>query len=186
MKTVFKQNQKVYDQINYPDYEGKVLKIYDDSILVLFNGVENYYSLDGSLNDGIPTLSTKSYEVEFKGFEQKAPAPTYEEAVKWVFKNYEDAIDNTVGFYINKEHQEAEKALRKLVIIRDYYNKGYSFEWLKNEYCAVVVEKIEDVYEIAVRYVKNEQRVLFFKSREIANKFLEEQKELLEIAKPLL
>ena len=200
MKTVFKKGMKVYDQLIFPDKEGIVLttnyipeKFFDENyvhpypIEVEFGSETMLYTSDGDSGMcGLKTLSTKPYKVEFQGFEQKEPKPTYEEAVKWVFKNNKDAIDNIVGFYINKEHQEAEKALRKLIILRNYYNKGYNFEWLKNEYCAIVVAKIEDVYEIAVRYVKNEQRVLFFKSREIANKFLEEQKELLEIAKPLL
>lgn len=192
MKIVFKEGQEVYDQFNFPDVKGVVIGINESNefpVKVLFDGDSNEYTYteDGRFRlKDIQTLSTKPYQIVFQNFEQKEPKPTYEEAVKWVFKNYKDAIDNIVGFYINKEHQEAEKALRKLVILREYYNKGYNFEWLKNEYCAIVVAKIEDEYEISVRYVKNEQRVLFFKSREIANKFLEEQIELLKIAKPLL
>jgi len=192
MKTVFKVGMEVYDQFNFPDVKGVVIEINESnefSVKVLFDGDNNNYTYteDGRFRlKDIQTLSTKPYQIVFQGFEQKEPKPTYEDAVKWVFKNNKDAIDNIVGFYINKEHQEAEKALRKLIILRDYYNKGYQFEWLKNEYCAIVVRKFEDEYELDVKCIKNEQRVLFFKSREVANKFFDEQEELLEIAKPLL
>ena len=71
MNTIFKEGQKVYDQVNYPDCEGKVIKLYDDSLLVIFEGVENYYSLDGRAGDGLPTLSTRPYKVKLEGFEQK-------------------------------------------------------------------------------------------------------------------
>ena len=132
MKTIFKANQKVYDQVNYPDYEGKVLKIHDDSILVLFDGIENYYSLDGRLNDGLPTLSTKPYEVEFKYFEQKALAPTFEEVLVNCDKRYPPNIRADVNYkeiYPTKELSEAAEALRKLLFLRDYYNNGWQPDW---------------------------------------------------------
>ena len=187
MKTVFKVGMKVYDQFNSPDMEGVVVEVIDNECDDYPIGVSFlnrydicYYTPEGRFNKrDIPTLSTKPYKVEFQGFEQKAPTPTYEEAEEWIRKEYEKGNN----YLMLKDTFEA---LRKLTILREYYNKGYNFEWLKNEYYAVVVEKIEDTYEVAVRYIKNSQRLLFFKSREIAEKFLEEQIELLEAAKPLL
>ena len=189
MKTVFKVGQEVYDQINFPNEEGKVIEIrnYQDYPILVETGNGDVYSytLDGRIYlNQTPILSTSPYTLQ--GFEQKASVPTYEEALDWLKKNSKNRVIYADEAYINEKYERAFEALKKLVILRNYYNKGYYFEWLKNEYYAVVVEKIEDTYEVAVRYIKNSQRLLFFKSKEIIDKFLEEQKELLEIAKPLL
>ncbi|WP_314809769.1 hypothetical protein [Capnocytophaga granulosa] len=201
MKTVFKEGMKVYDQLMFPDVEGVVTstnfipeKSFFDKekgfeedfeedyehpypIEVDFKGEQALYKNDGSGFMNFPTLSTKPYEVVLEGFEQKAPAPTYEEAEEWVRKEY--AKGNI--FLISKDVLEA---LRKLVILRDYYNEGWQPDWsnsIKLKYIIKVSgEKIviDDTYNI--------KRTMSFKSKEIRDKFLEEQKELLEIAKPLL
>lgn len=74
MKTVFKEGMEVYDQINFPDKEGKVVRIgdYPCPIIVEFEREKYSYMLNGSFQFGAkPTLSTKPYKVEFQGFEQK-------------------------------------------------------------------------------------------------------------------
>ena len=187
MKTVFKAGQKVYDQVHYPDCEGKVIKVYEDSILVIFEGVENYYSLEGRSGDSLPTLSTKPYKVEFPGFEQKSPVPTFEEAwnnshnSKEIF--YPSNCDKLCSGYPTKELADASEALRKLIFLREYYNEGWDPNWSNGsiKYCIVISESnISDTNHIS------SPRVMCFKTKEIRDKFLEEQRELLEIAKPLL
>ena len=197
MKTVFKEGMKVYDSVFFGDETLEIIAVRGDmSLRVLYGEATYCYTGDGRfIGDDIisnrwncisqiPTLSTSPYTLQ--GFEQKAPARTYEEALEWLAKNSKDRVIYADEAYINEKYELAFETLKKLVILRDYYNNGYNFEWLKDKYYAVVVEKIEDIYEVTVRYVEISQRLLFFKSREIANKFLEEQKELLEIAKPLL
>lgn len=78
---------------------------------------------------------------------------------------------------------EVFEALRQLVILRDYYNEGWQPDWEdeKNKFC-ISVKKGKLCLELWL----NTSRVLAFKSHEIAYNFLEEQKELLEKAKPLL
>ena len=78
---------------------------------------------------------------------------------------------------------EVFEALRQLIILRDYYNEGWQPDWEddKNKFC-ISVEKGKLCLELWL----NTSRVLAFKSHEIAYNFLEEQKELLEKAKPLL
>ena len=77
MKTIFKVGQEVYDQIFFPNMEGIVneIDLNDKYPITVYFGIQEYsgfYSLDGTERDGFkPTLSTKPYEVEFKGFEQK-------------------------------------------------------------------------------------------------------------------
>ena len=73
----------------------------------------------------------------------------------------------------------------KLLFYREYYNEGWVADWNKNntekKYCIEVCDN---------NFIKSEcvfnQCVMSFKSEEIRNKFLEEQIDLLRIAKPLL
>lgn len=188
MNTIFKEVQKVYDQVNYPDCEGKVIKVYDDSILVVFEGVENYYSLDGRAGDAMPTLSTRPYKVNLEGFEQKSIVPTFEDAVKWLRENNKYTVsigdDSRATFFTKDEDYSAFDALRKLTIIRDYYNEGWKPDWKNDDENKYVILTENDKIKCEENY--SYKRVLSFKSKEIRNKFLEEQIDLLEIAKPLL
>jgi len=190
MKTVFKVGMKVYDQVNFPDMEGKVEEIEDIDVRypieVSFRSEEytGFYSLDGTERDSFkPTLSTKPYEVEFKGFEQKAPVPTYEEAEEWMKKEYAKGS----LCLMMRDVFEALEALRKLIVLRDYYNEGWQPDWSKKNkmhFCIrvrnnkITTDSNSDINEF--------NTVLVFIDYTIRDKFLEEQKELLEIAKPLL
>ena len=208
MKTVFKEGMKVYDQLNFPDVEGVVTstnfipeKSFFDKekgfeedfeedyehpypIEVDFKGEQALYKNDGSGFMNFPTLSTKPYKVELVDFEQKAPIPTYDEVI---MKN---------GSYISitkplelpsEELKNAFEALAKLIWLRDYYNEGWQPDWsTKNSmhFCIrvrnnkITIDSNSDINEF--------NTVLVFRDYTVRDKFLEEQKELLEIAKPLL
>ena len=187
MQTVFKVGMEVWDKTISPK-RGKVIEVftdykYDFPIKVEFeNNVKVKYTTDGCFvkNKGtVPTLSTSDYSVETKGFEQKAPAPTYEEVVR--YKNYIYLPENLVA--PNKELADATKALLKLLFLRDYYNEGWQPDW-NNNYFKFCIEF--EAEEICNRNHFYNSRVMCFKTEEIRDKFLEEQRELLEIAKPLL
>nr|DAW53071.1 MAG TPA: hypothetical protein [Caudoviricetes sp.] len=201
MKTVFKKGMKVYDQLIFPDKEGIVLttnyipeKFFDEDdfdenyvhpypIEVEFGSETMLYTSDGDSGMcGLKTLSTKPYKVEFQGFEQKASAPTYEDIVKE--RNYIYLPENLVA--PNKELADAVVALLKLLFLRDYYNEGWQPDWEdKNndgdKYCIMLYKGELTAIEYSYTY-----EVLHFKTPEIRNKFLKEQRKLLEIAKPLL
>ena len=191
MKTVFKEGMKVYDSVFFPESEGEVVKIEKhidcERVFVQFDCLdyELSYTEQGRLtsthNESTPTLSTSPYT--FDGFEQKGPAPMYEEALEWFKKNSKDRVIYADEAYINEEYERAFEALRKLIIFREYYNQGWQPDWEdeKNKFC-IEVENGKPRLEIW----RDRSRVLAFKSHEIAYNFLEEQKELLEIAKPLL
>lgn len=195
MKTVFKVGMEVYDQFGFPNSKGKVVEICNDEreefpVKVLFEGeeIEYGYTLDGRFwTTHIPILSTKPYEITLEGFEQKGPAPTFEEAEKKLKYDrdkyaYFDLEGRNI-LYPKSVSPEVFEALRQLVILRDYYNEGWQPDWEddKNKFC-ISVEKEKLCLELWL----NTSRVLAFKSHEIAYNFLEEQKELLEKAKPLL
>ena len=191
MKTIFKVGMKVYDSVFFPESEGEVVKIEKqidcERVFVQFDCLdyELPYTEQGRLtsthNEATPTLSTSPYT--FDGFEQKAPAKTYEEAVEWLKNNSKDRVIYADEAYINEEYERAFEALRKLTILRDFYNEGWKPDWEdeKNKFC-IEVENGKPRLEIW----RDRSRVLAFKSHEIAYNFLEDQRELLEIAKPLL
>lgn len=187
MKTVFKVGMEVWDKTISPK-RGKVIEVftdykYDFPIKVEFeNNVKVKYTTDGCFvkNKGtVPTLSTSDYSIETKGFEQKAPTPTFEDIVKE--RNYIYLPENLVA--PNKELADAVVALLKLLFLRDYYNEGWQPDWKDNNWKHFI---LFDEGNLATGSNKSSCRVLFFKSEKVRNKFLEEQRELLEIAKPLL
>ena len=200
METVFKEGMKVYDQLMFPDVEGVVTstnfipeKSFFDKeenfeedyehpypIEVDFKGEQALYKNDGSGFMDFPTLSTKPYKVILEGFEQKAPAPTYEEAEEWIRKEYEKGNN----YLMLKDTFEA---LRKLTILREYYNKGWQPDWSTVTWkYFIIVRRVYPIVEFEVDCSAGIPHVLSFKTRDIAEKFLEEQRELLEIVKPLL
>lgn len=196
METIFKIGMKVYDQIVFPDQEGKITNIhtYNDSpveVSVESLNKKFFYKYDGTFLENLtPTLSTKPYKLE--GFSQK---PTFAEALKWLRDKYLGEcvtykIDGekyfTDYYYSKNAPYKSFEALRKLTILRDYYNEGWQPNWENDNWKYVILSKVGINWEFIVDNKTSYYRVLHFKSREIAEKFLEEQRELLEIAKPLL
>ena len=194
MKTIFKVGMEVYDQVFFGKTPLKITEVKADmSLRVLYGEVTYCYTGDGRfIGDDItsnrwrplshtPTLSTSPYTLQ--GFEQKESVPTFEEAVDWLEKNSKDRVIYADEAYINEEYERAFEALRKLIILRDYYNEGWQPDWTKAtvKYCIEVYG--EDLSIIDFQF---KLKPMAFKNREIRDKFLEEQKELLEIAKPLL
>ena len=192
MKTIFKIGMEVYDQVFYPNQKGIIKKIHNDEpeiyfpIEVEFNGEIDTYTLKGSCNYfGIITLSTSPYTLQ--GFEQKSPAPTFEEAWEEAERVYEpksEYDEEEYKGYPSQELADASEALRRLLFLRDYYNKGWQPDWKDSsiKYCIEIYLGEIDIMENCRLISKS----FSFKSKEIAEKFLEDQKELLEIAKPLL
>lgn len=200
MKTVFRKGMKVYDQVLEPNKKGTIVEIKEGYLIAFPVSVQfenctdiRNYTLDGRYNrNREQTLSTKPYKIVFDGFEQKAPAPTYEEAVKWIENNkrYNPAyveIGEKEKVFLSETYFYAFEALRKLIILRDYYNEGWQPDWSKKNsmhFCIrvrnnkITTDNNSDINEF--------NTVLVFIDYTIRDKFLEEQRELLEIAKPLL
>lgn len=194
METIFRQGMIVYDQVNYPNKKGVVVDIEpacdEDDYPIEVKFEDDYssiaYTLDGRLElEQIPTLSTKPYEIILKGFEQKSIIPTFKELYEKSFQDDKCYWLNNKPVAPNTELGEAVEAMLKLLFYREYYNEGWVVDWNKNntekKYCIEVCDN---------NFIKSEhvfnQYVMSFKSEEIRNKFLEEQIDLLRIAKPLL
>ena len=187
METIFKVGMEVWDKTISPN-KGKVIEVLEDTkfdfpIKVEFDdGLKIQYTNKGCFvksKGAINTLSSSDYSLELEGFEQKEPAPTYEDIVKE--RNYIYLPENLVA--PNKELANAVVALLKLLFLRDYYNEGWQPNW-KDNFCKYTIECYES--ELYTDDSYNFDKVMSFKTEELRDKFLEEQIELLEIAKPLL
>lgn len=194
MKTIFKEGMEVWDKTISPN-KGKVIEVLEDTnfdfpIKVEFDdGLKIQYTNEGCFvksKGAINTLSTVDYSIELEGFEQKAPVPTFEEAWEESEKIYEPKSEydkEEYGGYPTQELADAAEALRRLLFLRDYYNEGWQPDWEdSSDKCCITLRK----GKFTPRIYYFDFEVLHFKSIKIRDKFLEEQKELLEIAKPLL
>lgn len=193
MKTVFKVGMEVWDKTISPN-KGRVIEVFTDAkfdfpIKVEFeNDIRARYTNKGCFvkSEGVlPTLSTTDYSLELKGFEQKAPIPTYEEALKEAHRKYEYYYLPNDLEAPSKELADATVALLKLLFLRDYYNDGWQPNWDDDTVKHTIETCCNDEFVIEPSST-NYPRVLSFKSKKIRNRFFDEQKELLEIAKPLL
>ena len=210
MKTIFKEGMKVYDQMFFPDVEGKIIKVHNknDKIQLEVKFFSKYrleplcmqssvfYTENGNMinflgyNCGTSTLSTSPYNLEMQGFEQKAPVPTFEEAWKKTMRLYEPKSEyNKEEYkgYPSQELADASEALRRLLFLRDYYNEGWHPNKKDKEQRGVSVTLDCDNNFMVWGILKETEPYKFiFKNDETAEKFLEEQKDLLETAKLLL
>ena len=199
MKTIFKKGMEVYDQVFFGETPLKITEVKGDMTLrVLYGEVTYCYTGDGRFigeditsnrHRGLsqtPTLSTSPYT--FDGFEQKAPAPTFEEAWGEAERIYEPKSEydkEEFGGYPSQDLANAAEALRRLLFLRDYYNEGWQPDWDINK-VKYIIKRHGNRHFSNIETSENHPSVLYFKSKEIRDKFLKEQRELLEIAKPLL
>lgn len=92
--------------------------------------------------------------------------------------------DSVKNRFPTKEEAEACLALAQLCQLRDRYNGGWKPNWEEN-----INEKYSIYFhneKIYSDYSYNTRHVLSFKTYELRDKFLENFKDLIEIAKPLL
>ena len=91
--------------------------------------------------------------------------------------------DSVKNIFPTKEEAEACLALAQLCQLRDRYNNGWKPCWNTDtmKHCIYVSKG-----EIRGGHQFENSRILTFEKREIRDKFLENFKDLIEIAKPLL
>lgn len=94
------------------------------------------------------------------------------------------AIEGNRNVFPNREEAEACLALAQLCQLRDRYNDGWKPDWKDDNQFKWCVDFFQDVVrKTAVFFVR---RTLTFKTEELRDKFLENFRELIETAKPLL
>ena len=198
METIFKVGMEVYDYVFFGKTPLKITEVKEDMTLRVLCGEVIYcYTGDGRfIGEYIPsnrnrclsqtsTLSTSPYVLQ--GFEQKAPAPTIEDALDWFnsdeFKNLSSPNKSSID-----KIDEQLKALKELLVLRDYYNKGEVFDRVDFHGGGVYSIRLEDAGSPHFEIVKvcNAEYPFTFWDKDTAEKFMNEQSFLLSIAKPLL
>ena len=84
----------------------------------------------------------------------------------------------------DKEIAEAYAVLPQLIRLKDEYNGGWKPDWENKDTAKYYIGRIGNDWNIGFSYKYPE--LLSFKSFEIRDKFLEDHRDLIEIAKPLL
>lgn len=92
--------------------------------------------------------------------------------------------DSVKNRFPTKEEAEACLALAQLCQLRDRYNDGWKPDWEDDGQSKWCIEFFKGKIEKEFHYVT--KRVLCFKTRELRDKFLENFRDLIETAKPLL
>lgn len=189
METVFEEGMEVYDEVFFPQSKGKVIRVKNLIVVVCFecgdSKVEAHYTKNGRLvtthERTKPTLSTSRYELN--GLKQKTRI-TYKKALDWLRDNSKDRVIYADEAYVDEKYEKAFYALRKLLVLREYYNKGWRPNWVDRDLTkfAIVVKDDDVICEDVTRI----HSVLTFKTRAAMKQFYDEQYKLLEIAKPLL
>ena len=165
MKTVFTKGMTVYDNVFFPNSKGEVVRIdkhYDsERVIVRFDNwdSEASYTEIGRLDKAINWLRDKGL--------------------------HKISLEEAKAVYFTpKENYAVFDALRRLIILRDYYNEGWKPDWRKEREMKYVI--YNDAYKLATIQSYTMSFILAFKDGNIRGKFFREQRELLEIAKPLL
>lgn len=196
METIFKEGQEVFDEvfregkkgiirlISKNKFRNFILVDFEDSIPALYTFDGILFDIDGEFIDARPTLSV--FETKYVSKEDFKKIPTFEEAWDYTKNVYIDKIGNFKKYegYPSQELANAFEALRKLIFLRDYYNSNWKPDWNNSDKFKYCIEIYRGNLE-SINY-NTTYKIMFFKTPEIRDKFLEEQRELLEIAKLLL
>lgn len=200
MDTIFKEGQNVKDKVFRRGKRGivrfvsknkfryYVLVDFENSVSALYTFDGILIDIDGNFIDSNPTLSIDNTTYVSK--EDFNKTLTVDDAIKYLERKndlYIVDLSDTCDFeevYTSKEMYDAFEALKSLIFLRDYYNDGWIANWKDKDEIKYHIEIFNDNFIIENCFMHN--RVMSFKTRKIAEKFLEEQIKLLEIAKPLL
>lgn len=93
------------------------------------------------------------------------------------------AVENR-NIFPTEEEVEACVALAQLCQLRDRYNEGWKPGWKNDRELKYTIEIFYD--DIVKRIYECRYKVLAFKTEELRDKFLENFRDLIKIAKPLL
>jgi len=98
-------------------------------------------------------------------------------------KYYKDVVADR-NLLPNKKYAEAMLALCQLIQLRDCYNDGWIPNWSNDSVLKYCIEI--NTNEIHKNSFYAASRILAFKTEELRNEFLNNFRDLIEIAKPLL
>lgn len=92
-------------------------------------------------------------------------------------------IENRINFIKDKEIAEAYAVLPQLIRLRDEYNEGWKPDW-EIEYVKYYIKVYKNKWRLD--YHSSAHCLLAFKTEETRDRFFEDHRDLIEIAKPFL
>lgn len=101
-----------------------------------------------------------------------------------IFKDSGYKTEYKKGFFKDKEIAEAYAVLPQLIRLRDEYNEGWKPDWGKDKSTKWVIYLSDNNINAGITSYAHYQ--LTFKTAEIRDKFFNDHRDLIEIAKPLL
>lgn len=151
------------------------------------------YKIIAPEGKGINEEALKEGRIEFIDVKKELPK-TWEElgevAGYWVSSSSEARFEESLlceernkNLWPSKEEAEASIALAQLCQLRDAYNEGWKPDWGDANY-KYSIFMIED--EMVPQLITQVSKILCFKTKELRDLFLENFKDLIETAKPLL
>ena len=134
-------------------------------------------------------------KIVFKKVEKELPKSWEDlgEIKGWYVDSFSDLVrydegnsddNDNKNIFPTKEEAEACLALAQLCQLRDKYNDGWKPNWNSMSETKYVLEVSRNI--IIKNFYGNRHKILSFKTEELREKFLENFRDLIEIAKPLL
>jgi len=177
-------------------FKESLEKISDENFAKILDEMENKeLKIEVPQGYEIDKENSTFEKIVFKKVEKELPKSWEDlgEIKGWYVDSFSDIIpcdkgdidkDNDKNIFPTIEEAEACLALAQLCQLRDRYNDGWKPNWRtgsKIKYCIIVDEnKIVESQYITLN------QILSFKTKELREKFLENFRDLIEIAKPLL
>lgn len=100
-----------------------------------------------------------------------------------IIKPKDYKFEHRVNFIKDRKIAEAYSVLPKLIRLMNKYNEGWKPDW-NNKDIKYTIEKFNTDLIVSTTY--NSTSLISFKSEETRDRFFEDHKDLIEIAKPLL
>ena len=100
-----------------------------------------------------------------------------------IIKPKDYKFEHRINFIKDRETAEAYAVLPQLIRLRDKYNEGWKPDW-NNKNIKYTIEKFNTDLIVSTTY--NSTNLITFKTEETRDRFFEDYKDLIEIAKPLL
>lgn len=100
-----------------------------------------------------------------------------------IIKPKDYKFEHRINFIKDRETAEAYAVLPQLIRLRDKYNEGWKPDW-NNKNIKYTIEKFNTDLIVSTTY--NSTNLITFKTEETRDRFFEDHRDLIEIAKPFL
>lgn len=177
-------------------FKESLEKISDDDFAKILDEMENKeLKIEVPQGYEIDKENSTFEKIVFKKVEKELPKSWEDlgEIKGWYVDSFSDIMpcdkgdtdkDNDKNIFPTIEEAEACLALAQLCQLRDRYNDGWKPDWDSMSKTKYVLEISRNI--VVKNFYGNRHKILAFKTEELRDKFLENFRDLIETAKPLL